>query len=414
MAALRCRLSFERSFLFVAERRIVTPEASAAAPRSVANYDRLEPIGTSTSVFRARQRGADLTVAIKVLPPEVASQQALFNQHEKQFRLASGLEHPNIVRCLDFGRDRGTAYLVMELVEGKSLADLIAQEGRLAEGDAIRIITQIGQALHMAHRRGVVHGDIKPGSILVSSDGRAKLNGFALLKDYAKTLASQAPESSVDFVAPEQYIDARNISVRCDVYSLAATLYMAVTGQPPVGDRLTQSVLLRHMDKDVPPPSGIVSGLSAQVDQAIARALQADPGARQMTALRFIQDLTQKASGSAEAIGKASHGKERRVSVRYPYSMGTVCNVDLSTTAAITEDFFWPAIVRDLSEHGIGLLLARRFEQGTVLSVELQKKKEASPRLIKVTRVSPEKLGHWVLGCEFVEHLAQDELAELL
>jgi hypothetical protein len=133
-----------------------------------------------------------------------------------------------------------------------------------------------------------------------------------------------------------------------------------------------------------------------------------------MTALRFIQDLTQKASGSAENGGKPSHGKERRVSVRYPYSMGTVCNVDLSTTAAMTEDFFWPAIVRDLSEHGIGLLLARRFEQGTVLSVELPKKKEASARLIKVTRVSPEKLGHWVLGCEFVEHLAQDELAELL
>jgi serine/threonine protein kinase len=391
----------------------VTPEASAATPRSIANYDRLEPIGTSTSVFRARQRGADLTVAIKILPPEVASQQALFNQHEKQFRLACGLEHPNIVRCLDFGRERGMAYLAMELVEGKSLADMIAQEGRLSESDAIRIVTQIGQGLHMAHRRGVIHGDIKPGSILVSSDGRAKLNGFAVLKDYAKALASH-PESLLDFVAPEQYIDARNISVRCDVYSLAATLYMAITGQPPVGDRLTQSVLLRHMDKDVPPPSGIVSGLSAQVDQAIARALQADPGARQMTALRFIQDLTQKTSGRAENGSKLSHGKERRVSVRYPYSMGTVCNVDLSTTAAMTEDFFWPAIVRDLSEHGIGLLLARRFEQGTVLSVELPKKKEASARLIKVTRVSPEKLGHWVLGCEFVEHLAQDELAELL
>src|SRR5262249_55425078 len=163
-------------------------------------------------------------------------------------------------------------------------------------------------------------------------------------------------------VAPEQYIDAKNISVRCDVYSLAATLYMAITGQPPAEDRLTQSVLLRHMDKDVPPPSGIVSGLSPHVDQAIARALQADPGARQRTALRLTKDLTQKASGSAD--GTTSPGKERRVAVRYPYSMGTVCNVDLSTTAAMTEDFFWPAIVRDLSEHGIGLLLARRFEQG--------------------------------------------------
>jgi serine/threonine protein kinase len=396
------------------ERRIVTSEASAATPRSIANYDRLEPIGTSATVFRARQRGTDLAVAIKILPPEVASQQPLFNQHEKQFRLASGLEHPNIVRSLDFGRERGTAYLVMELVEGKNLADMIAHEGRLTESDAIRIATQIGQALHMAHRRGVIHGDIKPGSILVSSDGRAKLNGFALPKDYSKVLATQAPDSAVDFVAPEQYVDARNISVRCDVYSLAATLYMAITGQPPVGDRLTQSVLLRHMDKDVPPPSGIVSGLSPQVDQAIARALQADPGARQMTALRFIQDLTQKASGSADKSGKPSQGKERRVAVRYPYSMGTVCNVDLSTTAAMTEDLIWPAIVRDLSEHGIGLLLARRFEQGTVLSVELQKKKEASAHLIKVTRVSPEKLGHWVLGCEFVEHLAREELADLL
>jgi serine/threonine protein kinase len=265
----------------------------------------------------------------------------------------------------------------------------------------------------MAHRRGVIHGDIKPDNILVLPDGRAKLNGFALVKDYARLLAKQAPDSAIDFVAPEQYIDAKNISVRCDVYSLAATLYMAITGQPPSGDRLTQSVLLKHMDKDVPPPSAIVPGLSPQVDQAITRALQADPGARQMTALRFIQDLTQKTTGAAES-GKLSQGKERRVAVRYPYSMGTVCNVDLSTTAAMTEDLIWPAIVRDLSGSGIGLLLARRFEQGTVLSVELQKKKEASTRLVKVTRVSPEKLGHWVLGCEFLEPLAQNELADLL
>src|SRR5205814_6081412 len=106
----------------------------------------------------------------------------------QEFRAATQLEHPNIVRALEIGTDGSTSYLVYELIEGTDLGELITRRGRLPEPEAVRILTQVTQALHYAHQRQVIHRDVKPDNILVLADGRAKLTDFGLAKDYNNDL----------------------------------------------------------------------------------------------------------------------------------------------------------------------------------------------------------------------------------
>src|SRR5262249_21557363 len=127
-------------------------------------------------------------------------------------------------------------YMVMEFVDGPSLGDRIEREGRLPEAEAVRVITQVAQALHHAHRQQVIHRDVKPDNILLAADGRAKLTDLGLAKDCeagpALTRASTGL-GTPNFMAPEQFRDAKNADPRCDIYSLGATLYMAITGELP-------------------------------------------------------------------------------------------------------------------------------------------------------------------------------------
>jgi serine/threonine protein kinase len=393
---------------------------SSRPPTTLGQYDLLEEIGRGGmgSVYRAHDRRTGGTVAVKLLADKVAANPKLLSRFEREFRAVTKLDHPNIVRALDFGRAGSLAYLVMEYVEGRSLGALIDQTGKLAEAPAVRIVTQVAQALHYAHRRSVIHRDVKPDNVLVRPDGMAKLADFGLAKDPEDGHDLTRPATGLGtphFMAPEQYEDAKSAGIPCDVYSLGCTLYNAVTGKVPFDSCTTLIALTRKIKGDTLSPRQLVPALSEQVDEAIRRALHPDPARRPASCLKFVKMLAPRTQPARPATSPPP--AERRVSLRHLSTQPATCTIDIGALAGNSEmQEDWPAVVQDISTTGIGVILARRFEAGTVFAVELEGKSGAAlpSRPVRVVRVRADHLGHWLHGCTFLTPLTDGECQHLL
>ncbi len=265
-------------------------------PGPLDDYDLLEQVGEGSMgvVYKARQRDSGQLVAIKVMPPQVAKNELLLKRFQQEFHITSRLDHPNLVRSLAYC-DTGTSpYLVMEFVEGESLGDRLAREGRMSEQAAVAIISQAAQALHRAHKQGLIHRDIKPDNIMVTPDGQAKVLDLGLAKQIdatANLTHTGRGLGTPNFMAPEQFRDAKNAGVRCDVYSLAATLYQMVTGELPFASKDPIEIFMRKAKTDLPPPRRRAPDLSEHAERAIMRGLQADPNQRPASCREFVEEL---------------------------------------------------------------------------------------------------------------------------
>src|SRR5579884_2042232 len=269
--------------------------------KSVGNYDLLEKIaeGGMGSIYRGRHRESGNIVAIKVMAPHLTQNPLLLKRFEQEFRAASRLNHPNIVRALDYGDNGSMPYLVMEFVEGESLGQKLEREGRMSESDAIRLITQVARGLHRAHKQNLVHRDVKPDNILVTPDGIAKLADLGLVKETETDLNLTRTGRGLGtphFMAPEQFRNAKNADVRCDIYSLGATLYQMVTGELPFKSLGPLDAWMKKVNNELPPPRQLVPDLSERVDWAIRRAMHSDPTQRPASCREFIEDLTGQSS----------------------------------------------------------------------------------------------------------------------
>jgi serine/threonine protein kinase len=192
--------------------------------------------GTAGSVFKARHAHTGAVVALKVLCPGEVLDPLSLRRFEQEFRAACALDDPHVVRALDFGQDGGAHYLAMEFIDGQSLGDLLEARVRLPEAEVLRIAAQVGQALHRAHGLGLIHRDVKPANILLDGAARARLTDFGVVKWLEGEEGLTATGSFLGtpcFMAPEQFQDSKRVDPRCDVYGLAATVYMALTGEPP-------------------------------------------------------------------------------------------------------------------------------------------------------------------------------------
>jgi serine/threonine protein kinase len=406
---------------------LVTTTAAKKMPAMVGRYDLLEKVGTGGmgSVYRGRDRETGEAVAVKVLGAKLAENPKLHHRLVQEFRSASKLDHPNIVRVLDLALDGSTAYLVMEFVEGESLGAMIARLGKLPEGQAVRIVTQAAQALHYAHRRRIIHRDVKPDNILVRADGMVKLADFGLAKDKNNDRDLTRPATGLGtphFMAPEQYEDAKNAGVLCDVYSLGATLYNAVTGKLPFDNCVSLATLAKKIKGDVPPPRQLVPDLSEQVDEAIRRAMSPNPAKRPASCLQFANLLPAQAQwgrlGEFAPRRPACPARyERRTAPRHPCTLGITCVIDTDLFAGGegTEET-WPGTVHDIGPRGLGLVMPRRFERGTAIRVEVEGGGEQPARRLaaRVAHVRPEALGHWFHGCVFADPLSDQALREWL
>src|SRR5262245_48803627 len=207
---------------------------------TIGSYDLLEKIaeGSMGIVYKARHFQTSEIVAIKVLAKEIARNAVVLKRFEQEFRVAGKLNHENIVRVIEYCGTGNPPYFVMEYVDGPSLGDKLDREGKMREEDALYIIVQIAHGLHRAHAQGLIHRDIKPDNILITSKNRAKLADMGLAKDLdgsADLTRTGRGLGTPTYMAPEQFRNAKNASIRCDVYSLGATLYHMVTGELPFG-----------------------------------------------------------------------------------------------------------------------------------------------------------------------------------
>ncbi len=286
-----------------------------ATLESVGNYDLLEKIaeGGMGGVYKARHRLSGELVAIKVMPTHMANNAVLLRRFEQEFRAASKLDHPNIVRALEYGESGSGPFLVMELVDGESLGSKLEREGTMSVTEAIRLISQVAQGLHRAHKEGMVHRDVKPDNILIGNDGVAKLADLGLVKEVEADLNLTRTGRGLGtphFMAPEQFRNAKNADIRCDIYSLGATLYQMITGELPFRSNGPLDAWMKKINNELTPPRKIVKDIPERVEWAILRAMSADPDRRPMSCREFVEDLTGHSTRRLPTTGSGGEAQD--------------------------------------------------------------------------------------------------------
>jgi eukaryotic-like serine/threonine-protein kinase len=212
--------------------------------------------GGMGQVYRARDRVLERTVAVKVLSPVATDNRELVARFGREARAAAALHHPNIVTVFDSGADGDLQYLVMEYVEGQSLAELLRREGVLEPGRVAEVGRQVCQALAAAHATGLVHRDITPGNVLVDPTGLVKVADFGIAKLAAVTTVTgdEMLLGTAAYLSPEQ-AQGRPVDGRSDLYALGCVLYELVTGAPPFAGDSPVAVAARQVTEQPTPPS---------------------------------------------------------------------------------------------------------------------------------------------------------------
>ncbi|HKA06955.1 MAG TPA: serine/threonine-protein kinase [Gemmataceae bacterium] len=275
----------------------MTFEARAAMLQKIGDYEILEKIaeGGMGAVYKARHQVTGDLVAIKVLPPTTYRNPILLRRFEQEYRAAAAIDHPNVVRAIDFCANGPAPFLVMEFVDGESLGAKVDRNGPMTEDAAIRVIAQVCQGLHKAHKQHMVHRDVKPDNILVTQDGVAKLTDLGLVKDADNEMNLTKTGRGLgtpNFMAPEQFRDAKNADIRCDIYSLGATLYCLLTGETPFGKVGPLECWMRKQNNELTAPREINPAVSERVEWAIQRAMSGNPEHRPASCKEFVEDLT--------------------------------------------------------------------------------------------------------------------------
>jgi serine/threonine protein kinase len=275
----------------------MAPETSQPALERVGNYDLVEKIaeGGMGTVYKGRHRTTGELVAIKLLAAHMTTNSTYLQRFQKEYTTAKALDHPNIVRALEQSFEGGRPYLVMEYVDGESLGQRLERAGRLPEEEAIRIIIEAAQGLERAHKQGLIHRDIKPDNIMLTRKGEVKLADLGLVKELDGDMNLTRTGRGLGtphFMAPEQFRNAKHADVRCDVYSLGATLYMMVTGQMPFAALAPLEAWMKKVNNDLTPPRKLVPGLSERTNWAIRRSMDPNPEKRPNSCSEFVDDLT--------------------------------------------------------------------------------------------------------------------------
>jgi serine/threonine protein kinase len=267
-------------------------------------------------VYRARDTRLDRTVAIKVLPPHLSDRPEAKERFEREARAISLLNHPNICHLYDIGSQDGISYLVMEYLEGETLAARLAK-GPLAVEQVLRYGVELAEGLETAHRSAVVHRDLKPGNVMLTKSG-AKLMDFGLAKPVASanppssgltlTLANPSQPLTAEgtvvgtfqYMSPEQ-VEGKDADARSDIFALGAVLYEMVTGKRAFEGKTTASVLAAVLERQPPPVSSILPLTPQALDHAIKKCLAKDPEERWQSARDVASELRWIAEGETQS-----------------------------------------------------------------------------------------------------------------
>ena len=238
--------------------------------------------GGMARVYRGTDTVLGRPVAIKVLAPQFAEDADFVARFRREAQAAARLNHPNLVSVYDTGSDKGTHFIVMEFVDGRTLADFLSGGARVLPSRAIEIADLVLRALQAAHAQGVVHRDIKPANIMITTNGGVKVTdfGIARVSSSGETLAATSTVlGTASYLSPEQARSAV-VDERADLYALGCVLYEMVTGRPPFTGDSAVSVASKHVLEMPVPPSRINPEVTRDLDAVILRALEKDPNDR--------------------------------------------------------------------------------------------------------------------------------------
>lgn len=257
-------------------------------------YELVEKIGDGgmAVVYKAKDKLLNRFVAVKILRPEFTKDATFVENFKRESQAAAGLSHPNIVSVFDVGREGNINYIVMELIEGRTLNEIIAEEAPMDYRKVIEITKQVAAALRVAHKNKIIHRDVKPHNIMVTNDGVIKLADFGIAKAVNDATLSTGSKiiGSVHYFSPEQargnYVDERS-----DLYSLGIVMYEMLTGQVPFDGENPVTIALKHINEEAVPPREIVPGIPPALERAVLKATNKFQTNRYKSAEELIEDL---------------------------------------------------------------------------------------------------------------------------
>jgi len=264
--------------------------------------------GGMALVYRAQDQLLNRPVALKILYPELSADPSFVERFRREAQAAANLSHPNIVPVFDWGEDAGTYFIVMELVEGQSLADVLRGGRTLTASRTAQLGAQVASALGYAHRQGMVHRDVKPGNILITPEAQVKVTDFGI----AQAVASEdhlAEEGSVmgtaTYFSPEQ-AEGAAVDGRSDLYSLGIVLYEMLVGRPPFTGETPLAVSSQHVHGTVTPPSQVNPTVPRDLESIVMKSLSKNPAGRYNTGDEMRSDLLRFVDGQPVLAGSAN------------------------------------------------------------------------------------------------------------
>jgi serine/threonine-protein kinase len=283
---------------------------SALLHQQIPGYELVEKLGQGSmgTVYKARQLSMDRLVAIKMLHPRLAAKQDLLSRLDREAHLAAKLSHNNIVQAIDVGVAGSLHYFVMEYIQGTTIKYELEAGKIYTEREALEIVLQVAQALQHAHRRGLIHRDVKPANIILTPERVAKLADLGMARETADEERARAEKGMTIgtpfYISPEQIYPLDEIDGRADIYSLGATLYHMVTGQPPFPGTKVDEVLRAHLEQELTPPDHLNTALSSGLGEMVEFMMARDRRLRYPAAEDLIMDLKSLLNGQPPTLAR--------------------------------------------------------------------------------------------------------------
>lgn len=262
------------------------------------------------TVWSAWDARLNRKVAVKLLAPVLAADRNFVARFEREAQLAAGLSHPNVVTVFDYGTDEGSPYIVMEVVDGESLARRLRRDGLLSQSETVRICANVLTALQLAHDRGIVHRDVKPSNILLGSDGAVKVADFGIARltsDATQLTDTGVMMGTVAYLSPEQCAGA-SATALSDIYGLGCVAYECLTGRPPFIGETPASVMYQHQHVSPRPVQDLAPEVSPELQSVVITALAKAPSDRFSSASQMRQAMNRSDGRSATTTWTASDG----------------------------------------------------------------------------------------------------------